>query len=791
MAEIKFGTDPSADDVIDGQGNTLSLSSAPITDLVLNAFDADSAIVAGLTFTALTYDKNYQWEVININRNQSVCEVKIVDVAKTQLSDFGSPVQSLGFIYDKTTVARHHLIVIEATQLGQGVAYGKDKIVLFSGYLEEGVRLNLRDDSITATYTGIENLANELQVTGILTYDFSDSVSGDKIVFNQKFIKFNSGMKCVFNEGGQPDMYDHSDDLNKETPEDGFQKHRLFNKTGNGPVRTWTVGDIIAYLQDGYTKIFPKILLLTDTETANVNNLFIGIDFETARFKDNEGSPASDTQDRFFSYIPEELFNVKVDNFSLEGLGFKDAYVKTLRESKTFALSIQYNQEGQAILGITSTDTIPSDVSSSPTTTTRRLTTDQPIKINRGGSSGSYDATNVMETDSSLSINREMYNVGRVVVLGKNTTINTLISNVHDGPETASVNFEFSSTLGQDNTLFTALTGSPAGHIKDFTKNLDMYITNIDTDNELAPRTYKITSKNFVKSKFKLEDILPSPLPADLLTDYDTRLFQSTRMVKAKKKLESSWKEKGKRDKDVTFLIGVMGETGSPSQKFAQIQNPIGLTILSLSAIAGENGGVIMLPKDLVEVQRTENLNTELTADLLSYKGKYFKAAQQKMYPLFLRMNIETDHQLKGIATIPGFTDATHRTIFFYDDKFQLHFDFKDAFFQNDRLTPIADGFILNEDGSDPGIPDVIAGIKKVAEQLLDKYVTKPQNSGSTPLSGWQLGFKIGDYIQEISGNAVGSPTFERKFNFPAIISSVTYSRLARTTELQFSTIDD
>jgi len=800
---------------LDQTGGTLqsgasSGGSPPDPQTFIDSDLQESSLFAFTDFNALLATDDYNWESITRNQKGSSAVIFFTDIDRLKISDYGGSPFTDGFRFDQTNADRHFIKIV--TDTGTIITGGSPptdlntKVCLFSGFLEKSVIFDFKDESIKATYTGIEDVLNDVQIVGAWEYDLVEMLTGELAFFPENdLIRLNTGNKCIFNENGNADMLDLLIDLAFD-----MNLHRFFSKSGSGKTKLWSLGDILNYLYRFYYKDFlksedPGVFPDTNFDDNKLTELatkrspkfrdFVKI---TTAFYAPSSILAFDKQD--LMKIPDEFFSINPNNFSLEGLGLKDALIKTVKEAKDYMWRIRYDPKGVALMDIVSKDTSPT-IPGTPPTTTGRDESDRPLKLSRGQLDTNYAANDVVEGGSRLEIIRDQLIVGRVIVIGDNSTINTVVTNWDPAPgqlpipQTQPPFVEFS----KDPDTFTAQGGTIE---LNFANHLQFYPETKDTVSGVSKVTYRIINKNFKDTLLTSIENSGTP-PETFNSDKEIEVFRTIGGVNLGGELARSESEKDSKaaiDKFIYIMplkliagaSPIAAKKNSNGNFFGKLvplkENPI----TSAQWIQDINGGIILTPKRDQDAPYAdqESVNPiKSIVDNIPPSSFVFSSTVTNQLILFARINIKIDHRIKGIAEISVFDTTKHETIVIRDNRFKLNLSFKDLKFDavdgGFVIGTIPDGFIRKEDGTeDSKRRDPIIGIQKRADLLLDKYVNHPQNAGSLTLTGWQHTVNIGDYIQEIGGD-------NRKITYPTLVTDIGFTRATKTTTVGLGSIDD
>lgn len=755
-----------------------------------------------------------------IEKNGSTCTFRVDDPVNNKLSDWGKDPATtndayLGFFYDRTVSPRYRAMVV---MLGKGstvpsanpvYSANGNNVVLWSGFNKTGASLDLGGspgDKIKITLSGIEQAVNDLTVNGIIGWELysvmldnlnnfavNTSQSASTIQTNAFEFTFHSySYKAIFNEGGRPDQMDFvdfpadSDGVKGPTAAKSEEQttgatltRRYFNKAGEGPVKYWTIGDILLYLSLWYIK--------TDEDL------------------DQKLPDTFDIKTKFNDYIlqsaqmPPEIFSEVPTDLNLEGLGVFDAFVEVMRHSTRYDISGGYNFDGKYKF-----DFVPKlDITGTGVT----IRTGEKIEIpmSRGQVGANYDENKIVN-NSSINVNRENARIGRVIVIGDRVRINTLFTTLANTNKD-DVDFE-APRLSDNKDTYIQLTPS---FIEDdeWNKYFELYTKDTLNDNGIPGVVFNFSTLNALKdqSNMFMKKMLPL-ISDDLNGDTKIDIVDSFEVPTIERDIKSSFSEEHtlKQDKGVFVTDKIIvrnedqpdpAETNAedgfdwmfviPQEKSAVVKG----RIASNSKRAGSHLLVYPAPKQAAafnEVfERTKMFNR------IDSGGALVKSLSGRSpIPLFVRVALVTQYRLKGISKITlathgiDFDPKKHATKVINDDRFKLNLTFNDATYStsktnkkgnennpdtlNGSFITIPDGFIPRRDGSaDPQRTEPIVNIQKEADGWLDRLVNIPQNSGTLNLRSIQKGIKVGQFIEQIEGGS-------RTIPFKCFVQSIRYN---------------
>lgn len=660
------------------------------------------------------------------------------DQALTQIIDYEG---QHGINLNSHVKGRHLMLVLDESETDSeelpemGTDYANDKVVLFSGYNRTTYGVSLNGLEVVPTYVGIEELLNEIKIKGIYQYDVSQN--------GRKFDPSNLSHclnPCVFNKDGHPNM---SPRLIHSSL--GFGRYDeqiyLFDTSYLVKAKNWSLKDILKYILSVY--------LFEEQYSSMIDT--------SERFLNNQSLISKFIKFDLSNLDQTDLGEIYPKDFSLEGLGVYEAIIKILNESRRNTLSKMYDVKGRVRLGFDENNVSLRKVGKLGMT----------IKIGdvEAPASKDYNAEGF-----EINLNREHKNVGRVIVLGDNLRINTLLTTV-------------SSTLNHPIT-----NGTPSG-VLSFLDNLGLHLSNdFSYEFNLTKHVYVAISTPWKNRT--LGDLGFTIADFNETSDLDTKLFNSDKAVKFERRLYVSDNAQIlDNTKDAIVYVpnpseerdGVVHSSDwsvtFPTQKdgenlYYQLGAAEKNDILTGGYIEDEYGAIFLQEKDgelgddsgLTKFEEYMN-----EADMNLTEDKYFGNSDFKTVPIFARCAVVADYRIKGIAQLDDFDPDVHETIYVDDRGFTLNITYLDALFKEDHFEAIPDGFLDSTSAM-----ETLQAIQKKAEAVLLKYTTV-QNSGMVPLAGIQRAFKVGDHINEIEGGS-------RTIPMTTVISGLIYDFPNRQT---------
>jgi len=761
-----------------------------------------------------------------IEKHGSTCTFSINEPDDEKLSDWGKDPaitndSYLGFFYDKTISPRYRAMVV---MLGKGSTvptsspisqpdYSPDdnNIVLWSGFNKTGAELSAGGapgDKIRMTFSGIEQAINDLSVNGIIGWELysvmfdnrgnhatNTSQQTNPIRTNAFEFTFHSyAYKAIFNEDGRPDQMDFvdfpADDNSDKGPSTSASteqekgatlQNRYFNKAGEGPIKYWTIGDILIYLSLWYIQV-----------DANLDQKLPDTFSIKTKFNDYVIQSGQ---------IPSELFNEIPTDLSLEGLGVYDAFVEVMRHSTRYDISGGYDNDGKFRFNF-----VPK-LETTGTGTVIRSTSEFEITMSRGDFGAAYNENKIVN-NSILNANRENSRIGRVIVIGDRVRINTLFTTLANTGVDDSL---FDAPRLSDDADDYAAVVSPKIVDADWSKYLALYTKDTLNDNGTPGAIFNFSTLNAIKDQSNnfMKKLLPL-IASELNDDTKIDIADSFEVPTIERGIKSSFSEEHtlKQDKGIFVTDKIVlqsednpDEDNSKSGFDWMFVIPIERSAVVAGRIAtnsGRAGAYLELypkPKTLAVDAFNQLFERTSMFNRIGSGGALVKSlSTRRPMPLFARVTLVSQYRLKGIAKITkathgiDFDPEKHATKIINDDRFKLNLTFNDATYSttktnnignennpdalNGSFIPIADGFIpLRGGGVDPQRTEPITNIQKEADGWLDRLVTIPQNSGTLNLRSIQKGIRVGQFIEKLEGGS-------RSIDFKCFIQSIRYDFL-------------
>ncbi len=764
------------EDCIDKNGNPLrNFDSAQAEMLSRNTNHCQfTKFENSTTIGAYACDRNIVVKTVTITKENSVCETDIEDITKTKIASYDT---LFGIDFDSYTKGRQYLIVVDYTGTADAslpadaAAYSAtDKVVIFSGYNKKGSAINHNEMRYHMDWVGVENLLDEIIISGcyiknVVTPKWpgtSESLGTLKVLSNQK---------CIFNEGGRGDRMTEmsSAEMNPVAP---IGIHYYFNKSGIKHSGTWTLEQILRYVVENYCKSSSELIALDNRLGLKLISYISNyIDFDYSRISSSD----------FANIVPYD--------FSIEGLGVYEAIKKIINESKKYTLYKAYTSDGKVTLTykIKNVDA------------TIRGTDDFPMLLRIGVQDAVPDSTIVLNS-ADINLNREMKNVGRVIVMGDYLCLNTLMTTCAYTEYSADA--AFSGNFSTNLDTYSAIAG-----LTTFSDRVALAITDT-TYSEVYEQTYLAVPINMLT-------LTISGLTADLNTYHtagtdlngvsnqeaeSTLVFNTMKACKINRFISrGTITEQGQDKQDVAVYAGFPFErvaSGDSTTYFNPTNVESGTTFYYISPLNAD--GMIMDAKiyesddkkersALIISEKmggieslTENAQTPFyeyqyksTLEYFDISKTFTNYSSTKPIPLFVRANIQTDYRIKGISSIANFDRDVHQTLIVYDDDFKLSLNYKDALYNGaGSFSNITNGYINASDSA------ILQKLQEKSDALLDKY-SVVQNSGTSELNGVQYHWKVGDWSDKFLGTG-------RSIETPVIVDRIVFGFQQKKTNLFF-----
>jgi len=730
------------------------------------------------------------------NKNGSTATVDIVDDIDAEIKDYdvifedddeGDPTdtikKSFGVDYGRTLALRHFIIVVkcQADDLDnnplptEGELYKttggaserlKNSTVVFSGYTEL-LTVNVFDQSGTLTYRGIENILNDIIINGTISYDMIAGVGVSFLRNSNSFVRLNLGEKTIFNEGGLPDQLITGGLKNSNSDIVGGTAIFLpfFNKSGFGPTKYWTMKEMLKYVLTGYVSDREDTSILQidrDRHFGQIDKVKSFLNFSLTVLDDVVGLSVKEPHD-----------------IDITGQGVLEALNTLVDKTATHFMKFVYDSDGRFGIEIKAKDVQNQN--------SKHL----PLELSAGSLGSEYLDENIIE-NSSLTFNRQNSNVGRVIVYGAKLRINTLITTFGNSVTGA----KFPKLSKKPNEL------DPSSGLITFKDHLDFVVVKDTTPEKgIKEVIYKMNTFNFVDSHSTIlsfnRRVTGTGITKEQLNEDDdkyTAFFEELSAPMISKKLNvafddittsqsidvQTWTAQKISTDDGVQFIELLPLNASEIGQVLKVQIKDGKKgTISVTSVGSKSATATPATDKLKDMEDASELESSIPA------GKVFldEIITNNLIPLFMRLSITCDYRIKGIASATealqgfDFDPKTHKTEKVYDESFKLAIQFKDATYSSTQKAFVAltDGFLSGSSGE----TKPLEAIQQKAKDLLDKYVTIPQNTGSVTISGAQDRVQVGDTIKQIKSfreSSAGQGIIqdgEFEFDFPAIINTV------------------
>lgn len=730
--------------IMDDDGNWLLEEDEGYRPTVLSIFGNQSVYSKyenSSTIGTYDCDRNLVALSCEIKENESSAKMELVDVTKTKVSDFDG-VQGVHF--DEYVKGRQFILICSEEDVlnddlpADGDPYGNDKQVIFSGYNFNGGNIDLEKTRFMVDFIGVEHLLNEIKISGCLIGGFASpniENPGDRL----------SNSKCIFNENSRPDREAHFSSSNTDNT---FR----FNKSGIGNTAYWEIQEILQYVVNFYCKSTSPLIAL------DTNNMGLKLISYISNYIKWEWGQISSF----------DLINLRPMDFVLEGMGVFDALLKIVAETKKYMLYKAYTTQGKVSLS----------VRVKYANVTEREEGDLPMVIDIGQFKAITSGSNILNS-STIHMNRETRNVGRVILLGDFLRLNTLCTTLAYA--------EFAGNFSDNETAYNS-----AGGLSSFTDRILLVLTDT-TSTEPYQQNYSAVPTNQANLLgLTLADLGFDPTehngePDTLDVFEGLKCLEFSRDFPRGETIDSTKstrdisvyvaKPSQPRDSGGTEYIFPLIYDGStyyyfivPIEKVSADFNAKHEDGSHSSLIIGESGGDKENDTGLTEFGQYQLKSEIAHSDVSSNFFTNYNIT--KPIPLFARLSVKTDYRIKGIAQVDDYDETQHSTIILIDEDFKLTTQYKDATYSEGAFTDITDGYINANDSN------VLEKIQEKAESILQKYLVV-QNSGSGSLSGFQFVFKNGDWLEKITGTG-------RDINTPLVVSEVSFDFQAKKSTLNF-----
>lgn len=729
----------------------------------------------------LKWTKKLRWDMIEKSKNGSICKVEITDTDRTKIPEYND--SAYGFFINSTTAIRNFIQVVKLKQgeafEGEGSDYTDNRICLFSGFMRSPVEINTQGDVFTLTYRGIEEIFDFYKMNGIITFNLESGINGI-VSGTQDNIKHISG-PLIFNKNGVPDQLDQSALSATITtgPAEiggGDLDAPLFNRSGFGPVKWWNMFDIVKYLQRWYFE--------TNTLDTLLPNQFFEILRLLRQWVEFDLFPKGAV--RPFKYETELSLIVPV-NLEITAMGLWESFVHIIDQTKEFLPIFHYLPDGKVSIAFGPKDVDAIDGSFAHT-------------IKRGALNQARNLDDIL-LDSEIVLNREWGNLGRVVVEGAPTRINTLIA-------AKTLNDDSDTKMSNTDQSLVASNGDV-----DFSNRMSFVMLE-DLEKTNGSRHIVLRAVNVNMIGAKITDIIPA---GDINETENLELFKTLKGLTILSSIEPSFSDRTKHN-ELRYSITIskpinrtdissgnieVHPTGlDGAQEFYAIIPALKNDLIQMQLISGDFGGLgLVALGDQAEGWGQYLDNSNIFSTFTDDSEIWTNPNGLKTLPLvFLRCAVETEYRIKGISEISGYDPKEHDTLYIRNDSYRLSLSFRDDIFKSvafsDKTNPfgkfeaVSSGYIDNADGSlDAQRKKPMEDIQARSQNILNKFIF-PQFSGKLNLHGIREMFSPGHLIKEIKGES-GNNANNRSFNMSTNINTVRFFRLPQKTQLLIGTQPD
>jgi len=700
-----------------------------------------------LTPATYDYDIKIVLDSLVITESTSELSATLEEPTFTKLSQYDA---NQGINYASYVKGRQYIIVTSEDMDNlpdDGDPYDNQHQVIFSGYSLKGGAIDLKDVSFAIKYVGVENLLNEIKISGCYIEPIRAGTLGNTTARL-------SNSKCIFNENSRKDRASSFASNDTYGPLHGAYK---FNKSGIGQTEYWNITQILRYVVAYYTRTDSPLIAL------DTNGIGAKLIANIAQYITWEWYQIDDL----------DLEDIQPMDFSIENLGVFEALLLIIKETKKYILYKAYASNGK--VGLSLRDKRASS--------TYRADGDLAMLLDIGALNATNSSLYVIN-NGNISLNRETKNIGRVIVMGDFLRINSLATTMgYSGSPT------FTSNFSSDPDTY-----SPAGGLLTFLDRLSLVLT--DTNyTETYQQNYAVTPENLL-------NVTLADLTVDL-TAYNgepttLNIFETLKCLEFTRDLSKGVsKDSSKSIRDCGVYIA------KPSEPRTGVADEYDW-IYPLS-YDGSNYYYYMVPIEKLSNSFGAKHDDGMHSALIIYEangdpdnetgytefGQYWYNSAMLFndigafhftnynltnpIPMIARVNVKTDYRIKGIADLGvDYDENVHSTVIVLDEDFKLTIQYKDAEYSAGAFTNLTNGYI---DASDS---NVLERIQYKADSLLAKYKVM-QNSGHLLLDGYQYVWKVGDWTNKITGTS-------RDINTPLICSGVEFNFKQKTTTLKFGT---
>jgi len=277
---------------------------------------------------------------------------------------------------------------------------------------------------------------------------------------------------------------------------------------------------------------------------------------------------------------------------------------------------------------------------------------DFQITMSRGDSGKPYDANKIVN-NSTLFVNRENSNIGRVIVIGDRVRVNTMFSTLGNEKNTVNV-----PELSSNKSTFS-LVALP--NIRDFDDFPAMYVKETTNENGVAGVIMNFSNLNFISNH--ADDFFPQQIPIDSATlnnETSRLIFDYFEVPEVEAEIKGSFDEDHQVKKDLGLFVADEiiepdddnGETGFDWMFVRPVKSS---EVVAYAFSEGEEGGHAHLNLFPVNEAATAAFNklfdrTDIRNRETQFSPLVKSNSDRRPIPIFIRLAVVSHYRIKGVA---------------------------------------------------------------------------------------------------------------------------------------------